>query len=113
MNEAVSNARQQHQINPIQPVRKFYNVSDFIDDLKNGAFTPSKPIERVPLGTSVFLCNGVEAAISGHSTCDCNSYRVSWFDRKYWTVRHKWVQRGGFEVIQTKTLASSVEVSVS
>lgn len=63
--------------------------------------------ERVPLSTRVFLCNGVEALISGHSTCDCNSYRVSWFDHRHWAIVHKWVGRGAFEVLERETPAST------
>ncbi|MEO8392500.1 MAG: hypothetical protein ABI700_05860 [Chloroflexota bacterium] len=44
------------------------------------------------------LRRGQLAVISGHSTADCNSYRVSWFDRHIWQVQHKWVERGAFEV---------------
>ena len=54
---------------------------------------------RLPLSTPVLLCNGVLGVISGHSTADVNSYRVSWFDRRSWSKRHKWTDRANFEVI--------------
>jgi hypothetical protein len=74
--------------------------------------------ERVPLATPVTLCNGVQAFISGHSTADCNSYRVSWFDRHYWQARHKWTDRVNFEVVQTSlpgsaAVADNVPVSAA
>ena len=55
--------------------------------------------ERLPLATPVLLCNGVSAIISAYSTADCHSYRVSWFDRRTWSIRHKWTDRQNFEVI--------------
>lgn len=73
LSQAVFAAKQTLQINPIQ-----------------------KPLERVALGTPVQLWNGIEAIVSGHSTCDCNSYRVSWFDRHVWQARHKWINRSCF-----------------
>lgn len=82
LGSAVARARQQYQINPVAPFQH---------------------PERIALGKAVRLCNGVNAVISGQSTCDCNSYRVSWFDRHFWQVRHKWVERGAFEVAELKS----------
>ncbi|MEO8391500.1 MAG: hypothetical protein ABI700_00770 [Chloroflexota bacterium] len=84
-----------------QGEKTFYNVSDLIADLKGGKFTPSQPAERLPLTTPVILRNGVSAVVSGHSTASCTSYRVSWYDRVHLVVRHKWMERGAFEVIST------------
>jgi len=82
LSQAVSAAKQTLQINPI---------------------TPSTPVERVALGTPVLLWNDTPAIISGHSTCDCNSYRLSWFDRHFWQVRHKWVHRSCFTAPEKQT----------
>jgi hypothetical protein len=83
LSSAVLAARQTLSINPIQPIQK--------------------PVERVALGTPVQLWNGIEAIVSGHSTCDCQSYRVSWFDRHFWRVCHKWINRSCFEVAGKQT----------
>ena len=78
----------------------FYNVADFLADLWAGKFGEQhvRP-ERLPLSTPVKLGNGVLAVVSGHSTASCTSYRISWYDRVHLVVRHKWLERGAFEVI--------------
>src|SRR3982751_6112327 len=79
--------------------RQFYNVADFIADLWAGKLgAPARPAERLSLATPVILRNGVLAVVSGHSTASCTSYRISWYDRVHLVVRHKWVERGSFEV---------------
>lgn len=78
---AVANALQMYQVNLIQ-----------------------KPLERVALGTPVVVVTGgIEAVIAGHSTCDCNRYEIVWFDRHFWRVCRKWVNRSCFEVVANKT----------
>ena len=69
--------------------------------------------ERLPLTTPVLLCNGVSAIVSGHSTADCNSYRVSWFDRRTWSVRCKWTDRQNFEVIGAASSAADASSSAA
>lgn len=88
---AVEKARQQYQINPVAPFQH---------------------PERVPLTTRVFLCNGVGAVICGHSTCDYTRYEVCYFNRHFWHMERRWVSRGAFEVLETKTLTSE-RISVS
>jgi len=68
---------------------------------------------RLPLATPVRLCNGVEATISGHSTASATSYRVSWFDRWFWRVHHKWVERGDFEVTGSAAAADNSPASAA
>lgn len=65
------------------------------------------PAPRLPLGTRVSVpCLRIaDGVISGHSTCDRASYRVTWFDRRLWTIRHKWVTKGVIEVHGNKTAA--------
>lgn len=76
--------------------------------------TPSQPTERLPLGTPVVLANGVDAVISGHSTADCNRYRVSWFNRQIWQVQHKWIERGSLQgVYLQKQTAEAVASAVA
>lgn len=67
---------------------------------------PAKP-HRLSLGTPVRTRSGISGVISGHSTADCNSYRISWFDRRLWCIRHKWMERGNFEVIATQQTAAA------
>ena len=55
----------------------------------------------------VLALAAVLAVISGHSTADCNSYRVSWYDRVHLVIRHKWLERGAFEVITTNKTATA------
>ena len=64
---------------------------------------------RIPLVTSVTLTNGVPAVVSGQSTCDYQRYRVSFFNRHFWRVEHRWVSRSQFEVVpQKQTTAEAV-----
>ena len=70
-------------------------------------------VERLPLTTPVLLCNGVSAIVSGHSTADCNSYRLSWFDRRTWSIRHKWTNRQNFEVIGAASSATDAAAAVT
>src|SRR5664279_4443870 len=44
----------------------------------------------LPLGAPVRVaCLGIEGIISGRSTCSVDRFRVTWFDRRLWTVRSK------------------------
>ena len=64
--------------------RRFYNVADFLADLRGGTFAdqPAPPAEftheHTPaLGLPVYVpALGVYALISGHSTCDGSRWRL-------------------------------------
>lgn len=92
-------------VNGVGEARQFYNVSDFIADLRGGKLgAPARLAERIPLDTPVRVeCLDIIGIIDGHSTCDCRHYRVRYFDRKTWRVRQKWVTQGVIEVLATKT----------
>ena len=52
------------------------------------------------LGTPVIVeALGIVGVISGRSTCDGQRWRITWFNRHYWRVEHKWLARSQFEVI--------------
>lgn len=50
----------------------------------------------LPLTTPVRLTHGVFGVISGH---EGGRYRITWFARHCWKVRHVWLDRGQFEVV--------------
>ena len=54
----------------------------------------------LPMGAPVIAeALGIVGVISGRSTCDRQRWRVTWFNRHYWCVEHKWLARSQFEVI--------------
>lgn len=61
---------------------------------------------RLPLGTIVRRFDGTEAVITGHNPNDVQRYRLSWFDRHFWIVRHRWTGKEAFEVIAQKQTAA-------
>lgn len=69
---------------------KLHNVSDRINDLKAGKFNALTVAPE--LGTPVQLPRlNVDGVISGFNPNDSNRVRVSWFNRHFWRVDHKWV----------------------
>ena len=90
-----------------------YVSADGLEAVEEAQQVAPQRVERLPLATPVLLCNGVSAVVSGHSTAACHSYRVSWFDRRTWSIRHKWTDRQNFEVIGAAENAAVMSAALS
>lgn len=81
------------------------------DWLSFDALAAAPIVERLPLGTLVRRYDGTEAVITAHSSCEAQRYQVSWFDRHYMIVRHKWTNSANFEVIGVALAATAAATS--
>lgn len=81
-----------------QDVGGFYDQDTMCNEVAQ------QPVPCLPLGAPVRITTlGVNGVISGRSTCDSSRYRVTWFNRHFWAVRHEWVGRGVIEVLKQTT----------
>ena len=68
------------------------------------AAPPAEFVEVPSSALGVPVCvpsQGIHGVISGRSTCDRPRWRVTYFNRHFWRVEHRWFARSQFEVVQT------------
>lgn len=79
------------------------------DDLE--VVTVAAPGKRLPLSTPVRLRSGETGVISAYNPNDSQRYQVSYLDRHFWQVRHKFYDRGCFEVIGVAASATGAALT--